>query len=44
MKYFIDNQIESHITGMDIHPAFPKSPITLPRKKARKAKKNKKST
>ena len=43
MKYFIDNHIEAHITGMDIHPAIPKTPIVLPRKKARKAKKNKKS-
>tara|TARA_B100000700_G_scaffold330674_1_gene458203 strand:- start:12728 stop:12862 length:135 start_codon:yes stop_codon:yes gene_type:complete len=37
-------QIESQITGMDIFPSLPKTPIVLPRKKARKVKKNKKST
>jgi len=43
MKHYNIDHIETHITGMDIHPAIPKTPIVLPRKKARKAKKNKKS-
>ena len=40
---YINKLIESNITGMDIHPAIPKTPIVLPRKKARKVKKNKKT-
>ena len=44
MTYTSDTQIESHITGMDIHPIIPKTPIVLANKKARKVKKNKKSS
>jgi len=44
MKNNIDIQIEAHITGMDIFPSIPKTPLVLPIKKARKVKKNKKST
>ena len=44
MKSILDSQLESHITGMDIYPIIPKTPIVMRRKKARKVKKNKKST